>query len=632
MTQKNFLVWPLLVLLGAVVLSVFLLTRALAAPNPFDITYPVTELDNCKDQAACKIFCDDAVNAKACLTFARNHGFIAAEEADKAEKLANIKNGPGGCNSQASCESYCDDVKHIDECVAFGEANGLMQGKDLEEAKKIQEVVRGGMKLPGDCRNKQACESYCRNTEHADECLAFAKQAGFISEEEARQADKFLPYMKRGETPGGCQSKQECEAYCHIEGHFEACVAFGEKVGAISSEDAQRARATGGKGPGGCRGNECHAFCQNPENQKICFDFAKEHGFIKQEDMQRMEQGKQQMQNMLEQASPELKSCLETAVGQDTLQQFTTGQFSGQVDTGKMKSCFQQFPPKFEQGQQGEGQDGQNGFQGPNGPQNFSGPGGCTSREECEVYCQDAAHQKECQAVMQKMQPGFNRGMEQGQNNMPTTANCKDHPEECQRARYNSEQNGSQKSDEMMQFNKMIPSGMQINEEMKKKMESMQQQNQAGEMKGAPMPYQNNSYPGTNMTEEMKRKAELMQQQGQHSAYPQETMMPKPTEQFAPSGSYPQPIDGSMPSGSNMNPAYPSSGSMPPPTNMYSPPSGEMYSPPPSSSYPSGGSYTPPSGSYSPPPIMSPPPSMPSSALPRESLIGSVFNLLLGIK
>ncbi len=365
------------ILIFSLTVSLILVFNAFGAVNPFDITFPVKELNNCKDQAECKVFCDQPENAQACLNFAKNHGLVSEAEAEKSEKLTNVKNGPGDCNSQAACEAYCNDVNNIDECISFGEKNGFLKGNELEEAKKVQSAIKIGVRPPGGCKNKNECELYCSKPENSEECLKFGKTAGFISEEEAQRAEKFLPLMQKGETPGACKSKDECEAYCKNESHQEECFSFAEKNGIVSKEEADNFRKTGGIGPGGCRGKDaCENFCQNPDNQQVCFDFAKEYGFIKQEDLQRMEQGRQHLKQGLENAPPEVKDCLVSVLGQDRAAKLEAGEipsigFGGHEIGDKMKSCFQKMR------------------------QSFSGPGGCKTEEECKKFNQPGNNQQE---------------------------------------------------------------------------------------------------------------------------------------------------------------------------------------------------------------------------------------------
>jgi hypothetical protein len=378
------------ILIIGILASLFLTWDALAS-SPFDITFPIAELDNCRDKDECKAYCDRSENAAACLAFARKHGLVVKDELDRAERLVNVKNGPGGCDSRESCESYCNNIDHIDECVAFAEQNNLMDQDDLAEAKKVRDAVKRGAKLPGGCQDRNSCEAYCSDPSKTRECLAFAREAGFIDKEEAERAEKFIPLMERGETPGGCRTKETCEQYCFEEDHLEECIAFGEKVGAISEKDREILRKTGGRGPGGCRGRQCEAFCQDPANQKACFEFAKEHGLIKEADLRRMEEGRQHLRRGLEQAPPQVQDCVQSILGPDGLAKIEAGEFFGGPELGeKMRACFGQVMPQFG----GPGMGGAEGFPGGE----FRGPGGCQTPEECQNFCQ--SNPEECRQFM----------------------------------------------------------------------------------------------------------------------------------------------------------------------------------------------------------------------------------------
>lgn len=327
------------------------------------IIFPVAELGSCKDQAECFAYCEIPENNKACFAFAEKYQLLTEEEMRVAEKVQGVDGGPGGCKSKDECETYCDDVSNIDECVAFAEENGLMKGKELEEAKKVQTALKGGGKLPGGCRNKTSCEDYCQSGEHMEECLAFAEASGFLSSEELEQAKKFMPLMKEGLAPGGCKSKDECEAYCEGDEHFEECISFAEKNGMIPEEERKNIEAfkkAGGQGPGGCKGRQCRMFCENPDNQEICFQWAKENGLISEDELREMESGMRERPHDEEAGLP------------------TGG--AGRWEAGE----------------------------------NFSGPGGCKGEEECMDYCQNNPEECKRFAPPQIEQREIDQGMNQG--------------------------------------------------------------------------------------------------------------------------------------------------------------------------------------------------------------------------
>lgn len=370
-----------------------------------DIQYPVKELGNCATEEACKTYCDKSENIEVCISFAEKNNLMSQEELGRAKKfIAAGAEGPGGCTGKDSCEEYCNDISHIDECIAFAEANNLIPPDELGEAKKVQAAIRRGAKpppcgnkkqcdvycsepehmeecvtfaieagfmseqekqdaqkmlqavrrgvKPPSCQGKEACDEYCGNPENMEICMTFAMEAGFMSEEEKQDVQKMLQALKKGIKPPACNGKEECDTYCAEESHFEECLNFAEAAGFMTPEEAEMARKTGGKGPGGCKEKEeCEAFCNDPANQETCFNFAKEHGLIPEEELQKMEEGKQQFQQAMQNMPPEVYSCLESAVGVETMAKFKSGEAMPSRDIGdKMKGCFEknmpQMPPR----------------------------------------------------------------------------------------------------------------------------------------------------------------------------------------------------------------------------------------------------------------------------------------------
>lgn len=398
-----------------------------------DVKYPVLELGGCQSEKECRSYCDNSEHGKECFAFAKKYKLITEKEAERAEKqFFDVKKGPGGCNSGTSCEAYCNNVNHLDECIAFAEESGYYSGDKLAEAKKFQQLVKSGKQFPGGCKDRNTCELYCNDPNHMEECLSFAEETGFMPKEEIDQARKILPLMKKGETPGGCTSKEQCEKYCFEDSHADECVAFAEKAGLISAEDAVMVKKTGGKGPGGCRSKEqCEAYCEN--NSDECFKWAQDNGLVSSADLDRMKTGMAKFKEQLDKIPPEVAECLKDAAGEKNFNKLINGQpvFDRGLE-GKMKACFNQLtsqvskqlntlPPEASQcikdtiGEEGlrklqSGEPGENvdfgslegcfqklqssfsgeagGPGGPGGSGSFSGPGGCKSIDECTSYCQ----------------------------------------------------------------------------------------------------------------------------------------------------------------------------------------------------------------------------------------------------
>lgn len=321
------------------------------AANPFDIAFPVEELGNCVNQSQCKAYCDRAENFKACSEFAANHGFkTRAEQSavdgriDKLTGILESGGGPGGCKTESECRVYCEDTANIETCIEFAENHNLLPSDELGQAKKIAKAINSGAKLPGNCRNRQACESYCSQSNHSDECLAFAEQSGVLPKEEIGIAKKAQELMSKGESPGGCQSKESCQAFCSDSSHRQECFDFGVKAGFIKSDQASEFRRFAQEGgPGGCKTKEaCETFCNDQANQETCLNFAKDHGFIKEDDAQRMKESVGHMRIGLENVPPEVEECLKANLGENVIKDIKAGTLMPGPDIGnRMRSCFE---------------------------------------------------------------------------------------------------------------------------------------------------------------------------------------------------------------------------------------------------------------------------------------------------
>lgn len=323
------------------------------------ITFPIQDLGNCADKGACRAYCNDSAHIPQCVKFAEAHGLMNKDEASRARKFAETlrgSGGPGGCASAEGCKAFCGDIKNIDACVAFAEENGV-RDEHYIEGKKLRDYLKSGGALPGGCTSRASCETYCRDLAHLEECVAFAEKAGmgpasapgqFGKAEGApnlEQVRKFVALAKSGETPGGCTSKEGCEAYCKAAEHLEACIAFGTKVGFVTEAQASRLRQAGGRGPGGCNSEaSCHAYCNDPARRDECFSFAKENGLLKEEEIQQAKDGFVRLRQGLEQAPLEVVECLKSTLGQNIISDIQSGALTPGPEIGeRVKGCFEKF-------------------------------------------------------------------------------------------------------------------------------------------------------------------------------------------------------------------------------------------------------------------------------------------------
>ena len=210
---------------------------ALAQSGQPEISFPIAELGGCNSKAECKAYCDDSAHAESCLSFAESRGMMSKDEIKTARKFIG-QTGPGGCTGSA-CRQYCNSKEHFAECRAFAEKNGLIpprgerpQGpaidKDKEDAVEKLVEREGG---PGGCTSKAACKTYCEDSSHLDECMAFAKEQGLgIGPDDARERERD-PWRGEEERPegrfegtpdggprGNCGTPEECRAKFEASG------------------------------------------------------------------------------------------------------------------------------------------------------------------------------------------------------------------------------------------------------------------------------------------------------------------------------------------------------------------------------------------------------------------------------
>ncbi|MEK7118112.1 MAG: hypothetical protein AAB869_00710, partial [Patescibacteria group bacterium] len=160
------------------------------------------------------------------------------------------------------------------------------------------------------------------------------------------QMKKLVELVAKGETPGKCQSKNECEAYCGVEERMDECVAFAEKMGFMGREEVEQAKKFRSQGgPGGCKTQEeCNKFCNTPENRETCFEFAEDNNLIPKEELARMKEGMVRMRAGLDNAPKEVRECLKSSLGEAIIADIQSGTMVPGPDIGeRMRGCFEKF-------------------------------------------------------------------------------------------------------------------------------------------------------------------------------------------------------------------------------------------------------------------------------------------------
>ncbi|MDO8574797.1 MAG: LamG domain-containing protein [bacterium] len=268
---------------------------------------------------------------------------------DMRQALAAKDSGvpfPGNCNTRQKCLKYCETPENVIECVNFAEAAGFISKDEATQARKYAPLILQGV-TPGKCDTKEQCEAYCADPANALECMEFAVEYEILPPDELEILRKILPFMRAGTMPGGCKTKDECEAYCTNGDNFEECADLGVALGVITQEEVEILRKSGGKGPGDCRSKEaCEDFCSKPENQKECTDFAVRVGLITEEEAE-MSRSAEDMGQCFAEADENIISCFVNSLGSDLFEQMKAGKMPYDLaiveKMRKAKACVKQY-------------------------------------------------------------------------------------------------------------------------------------------------------------------------------------------------------------------------------------------------------------------------------------------------
>ncbi len=279
------------------------------------ITYPIPQLGDCSTRDDCRKYCDQVANMQSCIVFGENHGLITQNQANSFLGLAkDISNGkvhtPEDCKNAQSCKEVCEhsaSATVIAQCVKLGEETGTISKSDAARAQAFLQLLQQG-KTPGGCTSKDACEAYCQDSAHAQACMAFFLEMENLipgsekTAEEKQQLesmDKFEALLQQGKTPGGCTDKNSCQTYCQNQSHFQECADFAKAMGFVNPEQAQKLEQSGGKGPGGCDSEDsCAAFCNQPQNQQTCINFGQQTGTLNSSDASKIEDAQQGLKHI----------------------------------------------------------------------------------------------------------------------------------------------------------------------------------------------------------------------------------------------------------------------------------------------------------------------------------------------
>lgn len=156
---------------------------------------------------------------------------------------------------------------------------------DTDKAKL--QLIKYPIKELGSCKNFDDCKTYCNKDENIPKCLRFDIK-NLYSEKDAQAAERLLNLMDESGLPGKCKGAVECFSYCESAANTDECWDYAKRHNLVGPEqDIESVRRMakyakeGGKFPGDCRGYaECKTYCDDFDHLAECAEFAEKIGGI----------------------------------------------------------------------------------------------------------------------------------------------------------------------------------------------------------------------------------------------------------------------------------------------------------------------------------------------------------------
>ena len=155
----------------------FLLSPRAYAQSPAPLVFPIVELGNCENKAACKAYCDLNTHQTACQAFAKEHGLENKASPNLPETTLLQKARESlGCADLASCKTMCSLKENFQKCSEFAKKNNLPGGqKPLPDAQTLLPLAKS---LGINAENLDQLRQACNESQLKEACTQLAKKAG----------------------------------------------------------------------------------------------------------------------------------------------------------------------------------------------------------------------------------------------------------------------------------------------------------------------------------------------------------------------------------------------------------------------------------------------------------------------
>lgn len=170
----------------------------------------------------------------------------------------------GNCQNINECKAYCNEAKNQDACLNFAKKHGFYKqslpasaGKKHENRASDEEILNNAKQELG-CNSMDECMAFCEKEENMETCMDFASRHNLNAGGDIAQMKQVISNLK---SSFNCSSMNSCMEVCNSGDNMKRCMEIFKAAGFPVHLDYS--------GPGGCNSEEsCQTFCE--KNPKEC--------------------------------------------------------------------------------------------------------------------------------------------------------------------------------------------------------------------------------------------------------------------------------------------------------------------------------------------------------------------------
>lgn len=196
-------------------------------------TYPIPELGNCASKQECFYYCEIPANKPACWSYdqfvlgKQVLGDATTSAAREQEIRTHGVTFPipelGNCANITECKAFCDKTENRTTCQSFAQSHGIT--KPFPTPIDQQTLLAKAKEILG-CNSIEECKAFCSVVDNREKCQSLARSVG-IQPEPTRQVPPDI--FDAAQRDLGCDSLTSCKEVCSKQENFQKCQDFAQK-------------------------------------------------------------------------------------------------------------------------------------------------------------------------------------------------------------------------------------------------------------------------------------------------------------------------------------------------------------------------------------------------------------------